>query len=199
MLDHLGAVEHAEHRVGVADVNRQQHSPVRSARRPEPGPGRCRGRAPNGSAPRPQGSPRRSARHVRAVARVSPPLASSSARPAASRDRRRAVSATAKLSSRIRSAPAASASATCSSVSHSTSSGRPGACARTAAKRPRPTRPRRTWLSLISAASDSDIRWFTPAAAAHRVLLQRPQAGQWSCGCRGSWPRCRRPRRPTAG
>ncbi len=47
-------------------------------------------------------------------------------------------------------------------MSHSTSSGRPGAAARTAAIAAATPPAAATWLSLISAASPSPIRWFGP-------------------------------------
>ena len=104
------------------------------------------------------------------------------------------------LSSRTRSAPASMTSRACSTVSTSTSSRQVGIRARGPARTRATTPPAAaTWLSLTSAASDSDMRWLTPAAAAHRVLLQRPQPRHASCGCRGSARRCPRPRRPSAG
>ena len=66
------------------------------------------------------------------------------------------------LSSRTRSAPASSTSRTCSTVSHSTSTGTPGKRSRTAAKAAATPPAATTWLSLTSAASDSDMRWLTP-------------------------------------
>src|SRR5659263_454784 len=95
------------------------------------------------------------------MSRVSPPLASRPARPAATSTDRRS-SARPMLSSRTRSAPAATASPTCSTVSHSTSTDSPGNVARTAWKAARTPPAASTWLSLTSAASDSDIRWLTP-------------------------------------
>jgi hypothetical protein len=66
------------------------------------------------------------------------------------------------LSSRISAAPAARASPTWSSVSHSTSTTTPGAAARTARNAAVIPPAAAMWLSLISAASPRPIRWFTP-------------------------------------
>ena len=119
--------------------------------------------------------------------------------PAVGRPRR--SSATVKLSSSTSSAPRASTSSSWSSVSTSTSHGRSGAWRRAAASAA-PTEPAAaTWLSLISTASPRPSRWLTPAAAAHGVLLQQPQAGQRLAGVadRGRpCPRRRRPRRRVA-
>ena len=39
-----------------------------------------------------------------------------------------------------------------------------------------------TWLSLISAASPSPMRWLTPASASDRVLVEHAQAGDGLAG-----------------
>ncbi len=66
------------------------------------------------------------------------------------------------LSSKMSLAPASRASRTWARVSHSTSSGSPGAAARTAVIAAVIPPAAATWLSFISAASPSPIRWFTP-------------------------------------
>ncbi len=80
------------------------------------------------------------------------------------------------LSSRTRSAPAATTSRTCSTVSHSTSTARSGNRARTAAKAAATPPAATTWLSLTSAASDSAMRWFwpPPARTAYFSRARRP-------------------------
>ncbi len=96
------------------------------------------------------------------MSRVSPPLASSSTpfgRAIATDSR---SSSRLMLSQRIRSAPAVTASATWATVSHSTSTGRPGNLARTAANAAATPPAATTWLSFTSAASASDIRWLRP-------------------------------------
>ena len=76
------------------------------------------------------------------------------------------------------STPASRASVTCSSVSHSTSTMRPGQRAvRALDGLARARRPAR-WLSLISTASESESRWLKPPPARTAARLQRPQAGQ---------------------
>src|SRR5439155_1596173 len=87
---------------------------------------------------------------ARTVSSATPPDASSSARPSTS-EAARASTGGGMLSSRIRSAPAASASSTWSRVSHSTSTGTPLPCARCTARAIEPAT--RRWLSLIRIAS----------------------------------------------
>lgn len=92
-----------------------------------------------------------------------PPLAS---RRTAGWSRARATaarrSARPMLSSRMSPAPVARASRTCARLSHSTSSGRPGAAARTAATAAAIPPAAATWLSFTSAASPRPMRWFIP-------------------------------------
>ena len=99
-----------------------------------------------------------------ATCRLSPPEASSLTRPpvsAASATQLRS-SARFMLSSRISSAPASIASRHCATVSTSISTGRSPAAARTSSKASVTEPAAAMWLSLINAASDSDIRWLTP-------------------------------------
>ncbi len=93
---------------------------------------------------------------------VRPPLASDST--PRSRQARAATASSAgdMLSSSTRSAPAARASCTCATVSHSTSTGSWGQVSRTAQKACATPPAAATWLSLTRAASDSDMRWLTP-------------------------------------
>lgn len=104
-------------------------------------------------------------------------------RPEDSRTARPPTSATAsavwigvKLSSRIRSAPASSTSRTCWRVSTSTSIGTSGNSSRTRLKASATPPAAMTWLSLTSAASDSDIRWLTPPPqrTAYFSMARRP-------------------------
>ena len=90
------------------------------------------------------------------------------------------------LSRRIASAPAASASETCASVSHSTSIGRSVAArSRSTAARIEPAA--REWLSFTSTPSSSPNRWFAPPP--QRPRTSRAAAGPASsCACRGSRP-----------
>ena len=101
------------------------------------------------------------------------------------------------LSSSTRSAPAPTASGRSSSESHSTSTGRSGYAARTARER----RGHAAGGDHVVVLDQRGVRQRHPvvgaAAAAHRVLLQRAQARQSSCGCPGRSRRCRRPRRPS--
>ena len=80
------------------------------------------------------------------------------------------------LSTRIVSAPAASASSTC--VERLAPRPRPAGRADARARaRPPPSTPpaSRMWLSLIRIASNSPTRWLVAPPARDRVLLERPQ------------------------
>ena len=124
-------------------------------------------------------------------------------RPRAAPGRRRAatasrISAGDMLSSRICSAPAASASRTSSSVSASTSIGRPlrlRAGAATAGATPPAAR---RWLSLIEdRVVEAEAVVACRRRSARRTSRARAAPAS-SCGCRGSPRRCRRPRRRSA-
>ncbi len=98
-----------------------------------------------------------------AVSSRRPPLASRRTAgywPASATAARR--SASPMLSSRMSPAPVARASRTCARLSHSTSSGRPGAAPRTARIAAAIPPAAATWLSFTSAASPSPMRWFIP-------------------------------------
>ena len=80
------------------------------------------------------------------------------------------------LSSSRNVAPASSASATCATVSHSTCTSTSGKRSRTAAKR-RPTPPAAIDVVVLDQRGVAEAHpLVVPAAAAHRVLLQRAQA-----------------------
>ena len=126
----------------------------------------------------------------RATSRVSPPRASSRARPALIGDglgaSARAACCRAGPGRRPRRAPPRS----WSSVVTSTWTGRSGkvlADGRYASTTPPAAS---TWLSLISAWSDKRHPVVDAAAAAHGVLLQQAVAAAASCGCRGPSRRC---------
>ena len=119
---------------------------------------------------------------ARTVSSVTPPDASSSARPSTSSTapRRRSRS---MLSSRIRPAPAASASSTSASVAHSTSTVTPAGAAgqRAPGGLPHPAGQRRVVLldqhGVVEAAPVVGA-----AAGAHRLLLEVAQAGRGLAG-----------------
>ena len=147
-------------------------TPARSA---GPAPDRVRGS--NGSGP-----PRRRNRH-RSPRQPWPPPAAARRWPPAGRPEYRAAtpaaarnSASPMLSSRMSVAPASRAWRTWASVSHSTSRGRPGAAARTAATAAATPPAAATWLSLIRAASTEPHPVVDAAAAPHGVLLQLAQS-----------------------
>ena len=145
------------------------------------GRGRCRGPARSGSARRPQGSRPRSRRTAWALARVSPPLASS--RPGRRRARRPPASVDVHVVEqhqvraglhRLRQLGRAS--------STSTSTGRPGNCARTARNAARHPAGGDHVVVLDQRRVRQPHPVVDPAAAAHRVLLQRPQPGRRLAG-----------------
>ena len=166
--------------MGVADVDGEQHQSLRLAA----GRGRCPGSARSGSARRPPGSPRRSRRTSRAVSRVSPPVASSSARPADQRDGLAQSRSAVMLSSRIRSAPASSDLARPGrSVSTSTSIGHLREGARAPALNACGDPARRDHVVVLDHRRVGQRHPVVDAAAAaHRVLLQRPQARRGLAG-----------------
>ena len=103
------------------------------------------------------------------------------------------------LSSSTRSAPAVEHLARpARRVSHSTSTGTPGNALAHRLERRRDAAGRDDVVVLDQRGVGQRHAVVDAAAAAHRVLLQRPQARAWSCGCRGCARRCRRPRRPSA-
>ena len=120
-------------------------------------------------------------RHVGRCSSRSPPLASSSTRPPTSATASRSSSSE-KLSSRIRSAPAPTASATCSRVSHSTSTTTSGASSLHRPERGGHRPSRRHVIVLDQRRIPERHPMVDPAAAPHRVLLQHPQPGQRLAG-----------------
>ena len=81
------------------------------------------------------------------------------------------------LSRRIASAPAASASDTCSSVSHSTSTGS-GVAARSRSTAVATEPAARRWLSLTSTPSSSPKRWFFPPPQATACFSSTRRPGR---------------------
>ena len=172
----LVALEGGQDGVGVSDVDAEQHGvslasgDLRAADR-----ARCRGSATSGSARRPRGSRRRSRRTRPATARVSPPVASSSARSptAATTSRSRAGD---MLSHSRKSRPAATASTASATVVTSTWTGTSGKASRTrwyaAATPPAAS----LWLSLTIATSYRPIRLLVPppARTAYFSRIRRP-------------------------
>src|SRR5215213_6168746 len=165
VLDQLGALEHPDGDLGVADVDGQQHqSPPSGGLGLSPPPSQSRATSSDGAewvrAPTARKSTPVPATAL-AVSRVMPPEASVRAR------RPQALTAAAMvsrsmLSSSSRSQPRSRASATWSRVSTSTSRGRPGPAARAASTARRRLPAAWMWLSLTSRASYRPMRWLAP-------------------------------------
>ena len=104
------------------------------------------------------------------------------------------------LSSRTRSAPAASTAVELVERVDLDLDRQPGPARRVRRRRPRATPPAATtWLSLTSAASDSDIRWLTPPPQRTAYFSSARSPGSGLAGVADRRRRCRRPRRPSAG
>ena len=187
----------AEHGVGVADVDAEQHGqPTTSAagRR-----SRAMSRIGDGVGQRAdrRGSPRRSPATRAATSRVSPPVASSSARPPTARDHLAQQRRAACCRSSRKSAPAVDRlHAPRPTVVTSTCTGTSGNARPDRRKAARDAAGREHVVVL----DHGDVVQAHPlvgaAAGPHRVLLQRAQARAWSCGCPAPCAWCRPARRP---
>ena len=134
-----------------------------------------------------------------ATARVSPPVASSSARPADGQATASRSCSGVMLSQQDRSAPASTASRAWATVSTSTSTGTSGNAGADRLER----RGDAAGGELVVVLDHRDVGQGHPlvgaAAAAHRVLLQRAQARRGLAGVADPRRRCPPPRRPSAG